>query len=92
MRTSISNKRVLNKPSGGRTGGRGSGPSQGNSRSNNNYSSFKQSDRSEVESQRRADNERVETIFGFEKIRDGAPRLGWLLNYLPVVCIPSCTQ
>jgi hypothetical protein len=46
---------------------------------------IRKSDQSEQDARDKVDLERVENIFGFEKITDNSPRLGWLLNYLPVV-------
>lgn len=31
----------------------------------------------------RQDDEKIDEIFGFEKMKSDKPRLGWLLNYLP---------
>lgn len=33
----------------------------------------------------RLENDRIDSIFGFDRLVEGLPRLGWLLNYLPIV-------
>ncbi len=33
----------------------------------------------------RLEGDRIDEIFGFKRLTEGLPRLGWLLNYLPIV-------
>jgi hypothetical protein len=35
--------------------------------------------------QQRLDGDEIDTKFGFVRIKEGPKRIGWLLNYLPIV-------
>lgn len=73
--------RVLNRSNAPTGGGKPGSKSTGGS-STYKSSYIKRSDRTELDSQLRADAERVDGIFGFEKMVSSTPKLGWLLNYV----------
>lgn len=35
--------------------------------------------------QLRLDGDKIDSIFGFDRMTEGLPRVGWLLNYLAIV-------
>ena len=46
--------------------------------------------------QLRMEGDEIDSKFGFDRMKDGPTRLGWLLNYLPIVSFHSfrgnCTK